>query len=122
MGRGINFYKDVKLVKHEEKDVFGDYDWNELKYIDNHSISWSYGNTYRLGLLFEKYTNLSLPIILCEDDNDCLEDLIKPEDMVKYCDKVLNNATGEELEEWGNRVEYIKEISEKGYYVSYDCD
>lgn len=118
MSIGVNFYKDVKLIKHGGKY----HSWNELRYIDNQDTSWSAGNIIRLANIFEKYTNKELPIVLCEYEDNCLNNLIQPKDMIEYCDKVLNNANNEELEEFGYRIRYIKEMSVKGYYVSYDSE
>lgn len=50
MSIGVNFYKDVKLIKHGGKH----HSWNELKYIDNQDTSWSAGNIIRLANIFEK--------------------------------------------------------------------
>lgn len=119
MSIGVNFYKDVKLNIHKGTKPF-DYDYNELKYEDNHSTSWSAGNIIKLGDLFEKYTGKYLPITLFEYHDDCLDDLIKPKDMVKYCDMVLQHKEDKLVIMFENRLNYIKNMSLKGYYVSYD--
>lgn len=120
MSIGVNFYKDVELIKHEGGGICG-YDYYELKYKDNHSTSWSAGNTIKLGDLFKKYTGECLPIHLSEYDENCKDDLVNPNEMVKYCDMVLIHDEDELVSEFEDRLNYIKKMSQEGYYVSYDC-
>lgn len=121
MSIGVNFYKSVELIKHEGIGMF-DYDRCELKYEDNHDTSWSAGNIIKLGNLFEKYTSKNLPITLFEYHDDCLDDLIEPKDMVKYCDMVLQHKEDKLVIRFEDRLNYIKNMSSKGYYVSYDSE
>lgn len=119
MSIGVNFYKDVEVIRHDGVGYF-DYDYCELKYKDNHSTSWSSGNIIKLGNLFEKYVGESLPIHLSEYDVNCKDELIEPSQMIKYCDIVLSNEEDIMVQRFEYRLNYIKEMSQKGYYVSYD--
>lgn len=117
---GVNFYKDVEVIIHDGVGYF-DYDYCELKYEDNHSISWSGGNITKLGNLFEKYTGEYLPIHLSEYNEDCKDDLIEPSEMIRYCDMVLVHEEDKLVLQFKDRLNYIKNMSQEGYYVSYDC-
>lgn len=120
MGVGFNWFKNYKIIEHEicygglGKDVeYG------IEYLDGDSTSHSYGNRSKLQDIFRKYLNVEIPTI---DDYDYKEiELIEPCIMSNLCTKLLENKEYD-LEAMEDRIQWIKELSDKGYYVSYDVD
>lgn len=116
---GVNFYKDVELIKKSYDNLYIDDDY-EIKYVDNHSTSWSGGNVIKLDELFKKYTDIeSIPTLFFS--YDIKEELVDPFDMYCYCKEILEHTEDENVMEFKERLEYIKDMSSKCYYISYDC-
>ena len=48
-------------------------------------------------------------------------DLIKPSDMSKYCEIILNGTEVDDID-MRSRFEWFKNLSDDGYYIAYDYD
>ena len=118
MGIGFNWFKGYEII-HCEPDHW--YNWYELKYLDGGSTSHSAGNIIKVQDLIEKYGNKRIPHISAEwiDSTDYKFDLIEPNEMVKICNKILSNSECDEVD-MRYRIEWLKKLSEEGYYLSYN--
>ena len=115
MGAIINFYKDIKMEKCTYNPF---YEYSGIVYINSRQESWCYKTLNDIGKIFKKYTNKCLPIMLDEDSYETKDDLIKPEDMVKYCNIVLSHNEDDLVNEYNSNIKFIKKMSEDGYYTS----
>ena len=74
--------------------------------------------------LFEKVIGIQFPRLPNEewiDSKDYKLKLIKPIDMSKYCEKILNNTEVDNIN-MRSRFEWFKDLSDKGYYIAYDWE
>lgn len=115
MSVGFNWFKSYKI--EIDDNLF--YTDVSLEYIGGDSTSHSAGNIRRVQNLLQKYSGKKIPQInenyICSDKLD----LIEPKEMSKMCDKVLESTEVDELN-MRNRIELFKELSEEGYYLTYD--
>lgn len=119
MSIGFNWFKDYKIEIDDNKfyrDV-------NLEYIGGNDTSHSSGNIAKVQYLIEQYGGKRIPSI-CEDfikSEDEKLKLIEPEEMSVICQKIL---AGTECDEVGmrDRIEWFKQLSDEGYYLSYDYD
>lgn len=120
MSIGFNWFKEYKIkINHECKF----YDDVELFYIGGGDTSHSGGNIAKVQDLVKKYSGRRIPTI-CEDfiqSEDEKLDLIPPEEMSKICEKILENKEVDEVD-MRERIEWFKELSDDGYYLSYDYE
>lgn len=125
MGLGFRWFKDYKILDSGETyQTFGRcyYDEYSIKYIDCDSTSHSYHNVVLVKDLFKKVIGIEFPRLPNEewiDSKDYKLKLIKPIDMSKYCEKILNNAEVDNIN-MRSRFEWFKYLSDKGYYIAYD--
>ncbi|MGJ0846549.1 hypothetical protein ACR77J_07665 [Tissierella praeacuta] len=123
MGVGFNWFKNYKVNKFEDpRSWLGNSCIYSIEYLDGDSTSHSYGNRTKLQNLFE-LIDKSIPTVNDEIFYDDIEDyikntLIQPTEMSSICDKLLNS--GFDLLDMKDRIKWIKELSDEGYYVSYD--
>lgn len=119
MSTGFNWFKKYEII-HCEPDYW--YDWYELNYIDGSSTSHSAGNITKVQDLLEKYGNIRIPSIKrFNRDNEDVSDLIEPTVMSEVCVKILENSDVDAVD-MRDRIEWFKELSDEGYYLSYDYD
>lgn len=121
MGLGFKWFKDYKIV---DSGAFGYYYYDKysIKYIDCNSTSHSYYNVKLVKELFEKTIGISFPKLPNEewiDSKDYKLKLIKPINMSKYCEKILE-GTEVDVINMRNRFEWFKHLSDEGYYIAYD--
>lgn len=119
MSIGFNWFKDyeLKTIKYSMHD-----NGIIVKYIGGGDTSHSAGNIIRVQELLEEYGNIRIPEI-CEDwlkEGDKL-DLIDPKEVSKVCQLILNDTKVDEVG-FRERIEWFKELSDEGYYLTYDCD
>ena len=118
MSVGFNWFKDYKLVPWSNYyDVY-----YELEYIDGDSTSHSGGNIVIVQELLEKYGDIRIPYIEAYGlSKEYQPDLIEPTTMSKVCGKILENSEVDKVD-MGDRIEWFKELSDQGYYLSYNAD
>jgi hypothetical protein len=119
MGVNFNWFKTHKII--EDKIDYGftqnvDY---RIEYLDGDSTSHGYGNRTKLQDIFRKYLNIEIPTISGYWSYKPDLNLIEPTIMSELCNKLLENKEYD-LEDMEDRILWIKELSDKGYYVSYD--
>ena len=120
MSTGFNWFKDYEITHHGQGHW---YDWYELEYLDGGSTSHSAGNIIKVQDLIEKYGDVRIPSISEQwiDSVDYKLNLIEPTEMVKICNKILSNTECDEVD-MRDRIEWFKELSEEGYYLTYDLE
>lgn len=123
MGITFNWFKGYEIV--EEQDYYDILYF--VSYVGWNSTEHSAGNVIRLQDTFEKITGKRIPTIDYYKSFDYREDaktyivseLISPHAMSEMCSKILSNAkTSRNI---ALRVQMIKDLSDNGYYVSYDA-
>lgn len=127
MGLDFRWFKDYKILNSGETyQAFGHcyYDEYSIEYIDCSFVSHSYYNVALVKELFEKVIGIQFPRLPNEewiDSKDYKLKLIKPIDMSKYCEKILNNTEVDNIN-MRSRFEWFKDLSDKGYYIAYDWE
>lgn len=127
MGLDFRWFKDYKILNSGETyQAFGHcyYDEYSIEYIDCSFVSHSYYNVALVKELFEKVIGIQFPRLPNEewiDSKDYKLKLIKPIDMSKYCEKILNNTKVDNIN-MRSRFEWFKDLSDKGYYIAYDWE
>lgn len=127
MGLDFRWFKDYKILNSGETyQAFGYcyYDKYSIEYIDCSFMSHSYYNVALVKELFEKVIGIQFPRLPNEewiDSKDYKLKLIKPSDMSKYCEKILNNTEVDNIN-MRSRFEWFKDLSDKGYYIAYDWE
>ncbi len=119
MSTGFNWFKEYKIEITDElfyRDV-------KLKYLGGGNTSHSAGNIGKVQDLIEKYGDKRIPTI-CADfiqSEDEKLDLVDPKEMSLICEKIL---VGKEVDEvdMRSRIEWFKELSNDGYYLSYNYE
>lgn len=108
----------------KEYSIKEDYYCASIEYAgDCGSTTHSYGNRSKLYNLFEK-VNCRIPIIsnkIFDDDPEKYVQnlLVNPVEMSKKCQELLDSDLYLNVIE-DNRIRWIKELSDEGYYVAYD--
>lgn len=122
MSCGFNWFKTYKITIHRGTAMW-DYDDKILEYIDGGSTSHSGRNIESVQDLIEKYGGKRIPEIEPEWIKSEYEDLhlIEPKEMSDICQKILD---GTEVDDVGmrDRIEWFKQLSDDGYYLSYDYE
>ena len=93
----------------------------KLEYIGGSSTSHSGGNIGLVQDLIENINGKTIPTI-CEDfiqSEDEKLNLIEPLEMSSICEKILDNTECDNVD-MRSRIEWFKELSDEGYYLSYD--
>jgi len=115
MSRSVNFYKEVNI---EVTDYGYGCEDRHIEYKDNHGTSWSGWNITKLELLFDKYTELKAIPVIGQYTEDPREKIVDPCIMSKYCSVILEHTEDDAVNEDKDRIEYIKFMSDNGYYIS----
>lgn len=119
MGIALYWFKDYKISEYKDVYFNGYYDF---QLIECNSTSHSSGNVRLVQDLFFSVTNKAFPMIPgCSfiNSTDFCSDLIKPNDMLKYCNEILKNPIVDLLN-LRSRFEWFKKYSEEGYYIAYE--
>ena len=119
MSIGFNWFRNYEITHHDNHCWYSYY---TLDYLDGDSTSHSAFNVSKVQNLIEKYGNKRIPQINEEyiDSINYDLNLIEPIEMIEICDKILENTECDEYD-MCHRIEWIKNLSEKGYYLTYDC-
>lgn len=120
MSVGFNWFKSYKVIEDEIDYGLGKDIQYSIEYIDSDFTTHGYGNRTKLQNIFKRYLNIEIPTI--RDYGLSYKptlDLIEPSIMSEYCNNLLSN-NDYNLEDMEDRIEWIKYLSDKGYYVSYD--
>ena len=119
MGVGFNWFKDYKIIEQVDNVGWFQYVEYKIEYLDYDKTSHSYGNRSKLQDIFNSYLGIQIPTIMSYYSDIPELNLIKPKTMYDYCNKLLSDCSYD-LEGMEDRIKWIKELSDKGYYVSYD--
>lgn len=126
MGVIFHWFKKYEIEQYENPMSWIDSCYNSsINFVgDCGSISHAYGNRTKLVNLFEK-VGIVMPNIPDEMFGDKPENekyiqslLIKPSVMSQKCQELLDSDL--DLKDMEDRIKWIKELSDKGYYVAYD--
>lgn len=120
MSVGFNWFKEYEII-YSKIDPW--YDNYRLFYDGGDSASHSYGNVIIVQNLIKKYSGKRIPQVneYAINSIDYKIDLIEPSEMVEICNKILANTECDEFD-MRDRIEWFKELSENGYYLTYDYD
>lgn len=121
MGITFTWFKDVKVDERE----LGMFEYNDpVEYIDGDNCNHSPGNVIDLQTIFEKYGDVDIPCInkylFSGTKEELISMLIPKENVIEICDKFLNNSDEIDPNDMRDRIEWIKKLSEDGYYISYE--
>lgn len=120
MSTGFNWFKSYKITIHRATKMW---DWNEhkLEYIGGESSSHSGTNIANVQDLIEKYSGKRIPTIEEDFINSEDEDLhlIEPKEMSQICEKILADDEVDKVN-MRHRIELFKDLSDEGYFLSYD--
>lgn len=111
--RWFNSYK----IEGEERPC---YSWYRIIYDGGGSTSHSAGNVIRVNNVLDRLGGFRIPYVIKDSINsfDDELDLIKPTMMASMLNKVLQ-CSGD-LDDMRDRIERMKELSDKGYYICYE--
>ena len=120
MSTGFNWFKSYKITVYKGTSMF-DYDVAELEYIGGGDTSHSGGNIGKVQDLIEKYSGKRIPTICADwiDSEDYKLPLIEPKEMSDICENILRGTEVDEVD-MRERIEWFKELSDEGYYLTYD--
>ena len=117
MSTGFNWFKTYK-IEIDDNQFYRDV---HLEYIGGGDTSHSSGNISKVQNLIEKYGGKRIPTI-CEDfiqSEDEKLKLIEPNEMSEICQKILEETDCDKVD-MRDRIEWFKELSDQGYYLTYD--
>lgn len=119
MGIALYWFKDYKISKY--KDAYFD-DYYDFRLVECNSTSHGARNVRLIRNLFLLVTNKTFPTIpgcsFISSTDFCL-DLIEPNNMLIYCNKILKNPKVDSLN-LRSEFEWFKKYSEEGYYIAYE--
>ena len=118
LGVGFNWFTDYEVIEEKLDCVFYEIPVYNIKLVNHFSTSHSYGNRTKLQAIFYKYLGIEIPTFMYNHELE----LISPSTMSKLCDKLLQNEDIYDLEDMRDRIEWIKQISDEGFYVCYDWE
>ena len=122
LSTGFNWFKSYKITVHQGTHMF-DYDETKLEYIGGGDTSHSGGNIGKVQDLIEKYGGKRIPTICADwiDSEDYELPLINPEEMSSICGEILQGTEVDEVD-MRDRIEWFKQLSDQGYYLTYDYE
>lgn len=122
MSYGFNWFKTYKITIHRGTAMW-DYDDKNLEYIGGDNTSHSGHNIELVQDLIEKYSGKRIPEIepdwIKSEDEDL--HLIEPKEMSDICQRILDETEVDEVR-MRERIEWFKQLSDEGYYLSYDYE
>nr|DAU02864.1 MAG TPA: hypothetical protein [Caudoviricetes sp.] len=122
MSYGFNWFKTYKITINRGTAMW-DYDDKNLEYIGGDSTSHSGHNIELVQDLIEKYSGKRIPEIepdwIKSEDEDL--HLIEPKEMSDICQRILDETEVDEVR-MRERIEWFKQLSDEGYYLSYDYE
>ena len=121
MGIQFNWFKDVKIDERK----LGMFEYNDpIEYIGGDNCNHSPGNVINLQTIFEEYGDVDIPCInkylFSGTKEELISMLIPKEKVIDICNKFLNNPEEKDSNDMRDRIEWIKKLSEDGYYISYE--
>jgi hypothetical protein len=122
MSRGINWFKDIKIEEEVIDFGLGKEINYSIEYLDGNSTSFSEGNIAKYQDAFRKYGNVTIPYIEYEyysKPTHVIERFIEPKVLSEVCSKILSDCILDKYD-IKSRIEWFKEMSDKGYYFSFD--
>ncbi|HBJ1650415.1 TPA: hypothetical protein LA460_000319 [Clostridium botulinum] len=122
MGLGVNWFKQIK-IEQETIDYGIGKDINySLSYLGGDGTSYGYSNVQILQDILMEYGNIEIPYINPYNFNPktIKKELIKPDVLSKVCSNFLNDPNEKDENDMRSRIEWFKEMSDKGYYFTYD--
>lgn len=110
MGANFEWFKDVTIVD--------DYIY---EFTNGDCTSHSYGKSCDICEIFKENTNIEIPSLSYSYryENKSELNLVDPKNMISACDKLLRITGNDDIEEFRDRIEWFKELSEQGYYIAY---
>ena len=115
----VYMYKNSSMIS--ERTKMWDWDEHKLEYIGGGSSSHSGTNIANVQDLIEKYSGKRIPTIEEDFINSEDEDLhlIEPKEMSQICKKILADDEVDKVN-MRHRIELFKNLSDEGYFLSYD--
>lgn len=120
MSTGFNWFKSYKITTQRTTKMW-DWDEHKIEYIGGGSTSHSGTNIAAVQDLIEKYSGKRIPTIeedLISSEEEDLH-LIDPKEMFQICERILASEEVDKVN-MRNRIQLFKELSDEGYYLSYD--
>lgn len=123
MGTIFNWFKSYKIEKIADGIMYCCSDEYRIDYIGGGNTTHSSGNIGKVQDLIEKYSDGKSITSVCEDwieqENYKIPNLIEPKEMSEICERILLNR---EVDAVGmrERIEWFKQLSDDGYYLTYD--
>ncbi|MCM1440192.1 MAG: hypothetical protein NC131_13465 [Roseburia sp.] len=110
MGASFRWFKKVEIQED-----------HTLDFIDTDNTSHTYSNAKNICDLFEKYAGINIPYIESTFEYESKEDigLIYPINMIGYCNTLLSKTNDDMIKRYYDSIQFIKDLSIKGYYVIY---
>lgn len=120
MSIGFNWFKNYKIIKEEYR--IGEIEY-KIQYLDGDSTSFSAGNIEKVDTLLEEYGDIQLPRVWDEYSLPIknIEGLINPKRLSEVCKTILNDTKVDKVD-MRERIEWMKEKADQGYYMTYDYD
>lgn len=121
MGITFNWFKDVKIDERE----LGMFEYNDpVEYIDGYGCNHSGIHVSQIQDVFKTYGNRQIPYIdeyyFRGTKEDLIRILIPKDEVIEICNKFLNDPDETDLNDVRDDIEWIKRLSEDGYYISYE--
>ena len=122
MSRGINWLKDFKIEEETIDYGLGKDITYSVEFLEGDSTSFSEGNIVKYQEAFKKYGNVEIPYMDYEyhfKPYYLKERFIEPKILSEVCGKFLSDNILDK-DDIKSRIEWFKELSDKGYYFSFD--
>lgn len=121
MGITFNWFKDVKVDERK----LGIFEYNDpVEYIDGYDCNHSGIHVSQIQDVFKTYGNRQIPYIdeyyFRGTKEELISMLIPKETVIDICNKFLNNPDETDPNYVRDDIEWIKKLSEDGYYISYE--
>ena len=115
MSIGFHWFKDYEIETFNENFI----QFYSVIYKNGGGTSHSAYNVITLQNLFEKYGGFRIPQIEQFPNDDRRIELIPPKRVSEICSVILESGEGE-IGDMRERIEWLKRLSDDGYYLTYD--